>query len=98
MHHGKAWAGRHQSDIDKEQRFLDDTKREFLAQYGWQAYHERTRAIARLPQITRPNGVVLYGLVCTADYGCGPHRWNVPESILWNLINLQHFRCPRHRW
>ena len=38
----------------------------------------------------------LYTLRCHADFGRGPHDMNLPESVLWNLMKLDRYRCPRH--
>jgi len=56
---------------------------------------ERAAQIAALP-VVEWKGRALYTLTCPADFGKGPHQVNVPEAVLWALIDLRAFRCPYH--
>lgn len=55
----------------------------------------RAAEIAALPTVDW-KGRRLYTLRCAADFGNGPHDVNVPEYVLWSLIDLRAFRCPFH--
>ena len=79
-----------------EDRILADVKRFFYDIYGDAGTAKREAQIAELPKVEW-NGRTLYTLRCQGDYGKGPHDMNVPESLLWNLIDLGVFYCPFHR-
>ena len=68
----------------------------FVAYLGEDAASERAAEIAALPTVAW-SGRTLYTLRCDADYGRGPHLQSVPQSMLWSLISLSHWRCPFHR-
>lgn len=55
----------------------------------------RQRAIRALPQVVW-KGRILYTLRCHGTSGKGPHDTNVPESLLWALLDFRAFRCPFH--
>ena len=57
---------------------------------------QREREIAALPAVAW-RGKVLRTITCTGETGKGPHPVNVPESLLWALIDVRRFRCPYHR-
>lgn len=57
---------------------------------------QREREIAALPTIQWA-GRTLYTIRCAGSYGNGPHVVNVPESLLWSLIDVNHFLCAFHR-
>jgi hypothetical protein len=59
--------------------------------------HERKRLgeIRRLP-VVEWRGRKLYTLRCHGTTGRGPHDLNVPEYVLWTLIDLRAFHCPYH--
>lgn len=63
---------------------------------GRQYVRQRQRAIDALPTV-KWKGRTLYTIRCAADFGNGPHNVNVPESVLWSLIDLRAFRCAYHR-
>jgi hypothetical protein len=67
----------------------------FLLEYGRDRYLQRVAEIAALPAV-RWKGRLLFTLTCQADFGKGPHPLNVPETLLWQLISLENFRCPYH--
>lgn len=56
----------------------------------------REAEIAALPAVEW-KGRTLRTIRCQGDFGKGPHDMNVPEAILWSLINLNRFICPYHR-
>lgn len=56
---------------------------------------QRQREIAALPTVEW-KGRTLYTIRCTGTTGKGPHVLNVPEALLWALIDLRAFRCPYH--
>ena len=90
MRHRKRVVGEH------EARVLRDTQTQFRELFGDVAYLERELAILSLP-IVEWKSVRLRTIRCTGDFGKGPHDYNVPESVLWDLINLDRFRCAYHR-
>ncbi len=70
--------------------------RHAFAEYrGLVAERERAAEIAVLPQATW-KGRTLYTITCHGTTGRGPHRVNVPEALLWSLIEIGAFRCPYH--
>ena len=56
---------------------------------------QREAEIAALPAV-QWKGRTLYTIRCSGDTGKGPHDVNVPEVLLWSLINIGRFRCPYH--
>jgi len=57
---------------------------------------ERGVEVAALPTVMW-KGRQLRTIRCHADFGKGPHDVNVPESLLWSLLDFCAFRCPYHR-
>ncbi len=55
----------------------------------------RATEIAALPKVTW-RGMELHTILCNGDFGKGPHVMHLPESTLWALIDLGHFRCVYH--
>ena len=68
----------------------------FVALEGEQAAARRQVQIAHLP-IVEWKGRLLYTVRCDAQFGKGPHDVNVPEHVLWALLDLRAFRCPFHQ-
>jgi len=68
----------------------------FIDDRGETAAARRAAEIAALPLVVW-RGRRLRTLRCRADFGAGPHDVNVPEAVLWALIDVGHFRCPYHR-
>src|SRR5688500_1114108 len=56
---------------------------------------ERQREIDALP-VAEWKGKQLRTLRCNGTTGKGPHNTNVPESLLWALIDLRRWFCPYH--
>jgi len=78
-----------------EDRILGTVKSFFYDIYGDAGVAKREAEIAQLPKVEW-KGRNLYQLQCNGDFGKGPHPMNVPESVLWNLIDLRAFRCAYH--
>ena len=78
-----------------EDRILRDVKANFLALRGGKDYARRVAEIEALATVEW-RGRTLFTIRCHGDYGKGPHDVNVPESLLWNLIGVDHYRCPFH--
>lgn len=57
---------------------------------------KRAAEIAALPVVVW-KGQRLRTLRCTGTTGRGPHDQNVPEDLLWHLIDMRTYRCPYHR-
>lgn len=55
----------------------------------------RRRLIHELPQVEW-KGQLLRTILCTGERGRGPHLVNVPEALLWQLIDPSRYRCPYH--
>lgn len=55
----------------------------------------RASEIAALSTVTW-RGQTLYRFRCNGTTGKGPHDINVPEALLWAVIELDAFRCPYH--
>lgn len=55
----------------------------------------RAAEIAALPTVAW-KGRTLYVLRCRGLSGKGPHDTNVPEGLLWSLLDFRAFRCPFH--
>ena len=75
---------------------MERTRRQFIGERGMIRGCQRSEQIDRLPRV-QWKGRTLYTLRCRGEYGNGPHDLNVPESLLWALISLEHFVCPYHR-
>lgn len=67
--------------------------REFRPEPG--AEERRAAEIAALPRVEW-RGRQLRTLRCHGTTGRGPHDVNVPESLLWSLLSLDHYVCPWH--
>ena len=67
----------------------------FLRERGLVGYCERAQAIDALPAVAW-RGQTLRTLTCHGTRGKGPHPTNVPEALLWSLIDFRAFRCPFH--
>ena len=70
----------------------------FMAEtFGLVAMLERAFYIRSLP-IVQWRGQVLRTIRCHGTTGKGPHDYNVPELVLWALVDPEHrFLCPFHR-
>lgn len=68
----------------------------FVETQGADAVSQRQRDIAALPTV-QWKGRTLYTIRCEGDFGRGPHMVHVPESLLWSLLSVRHFRCAYHR-
>ncbi len=79
-----------------EDRSLITTRDAFIEWRGVNAARQRRWEIEALPMVEW-RGRTLYSLRCDADFGNGPHVVNVPERVLWSLIDVRHFRCVYHR-
>ncbi len=66
--------------------------REFLGPLRSQ---KRATDIAALP-IVEWKGRALRTLRCHGISGKGPHDVNVPEVLLWSLIDINRYLCPYH--
>lgn len=80
----------------RELREASRARAAFVQTHGDGAANHRQWQIDQLPKIIR-KGRQLYTLRCRADFGKGPHDVNVPEHVLWALIDFRAFRCPFHR-
>lgn len=74
---------------------LARSKAAFLDIAGSDLAAERAAQIAALPTVEW-RGRTLRTIRCTGTTGRGPHDMHVPESLLWNLIDLRFYRCPYH--
>lgn len=72
------------------------TRDAFVETLGTVAAERRQREIEALPRVLW-KGRTLYMIRCEAGFGNGPHDLNVPESLLWSLLSVDHFRCAYHR-
>ena len=68
----------------------------FAELQGATAAAQRLQQMAALPTV-QWRGRTLYTLRCAGPFGKGPHTVNVPESLLWSLLDLRHFLCAYHR-
>jgi len=68
----------------------------FVDAYGEAAATVRQQQIDQLPVVDW-KGKTLRTLRCLGPYGQGPHTQNVPEYLLWSLIDLRVWLCPFHR-
>lgn len=55
----------------------------------------RAREIIALP-VVEWRGKRLCTIRCNGTTGKGPHDVHVPESLLWALLSLTHYRCVYH--
>lgn len=55
----------------------------------------RQQEIDALPTMTW-KGRTLYTIRCCGVSGKGQHAVNVPELLLWSLIDLRRYFCPYH--
>jgi hypothetical protein len=81
--------GQHQA------RILRDVRAVYREWRGQAAYDARAAEIAALPDVTF-KGTPLKTLRCHGVRGKGPHDCNVPESLLWILMDLSNFCCVFH--
>jgi hypothetical protein len=88
-HHGKTVIARH------EERIVAEMRRLYLGWYGADALARRERELAALPAVEW-KGRTLRAIQCHGDYGKGPHVVNLPESVLWNLLGFDRYRCVYH--
>jgi hypothetical protein len=70
-------------------------KQAFLTLRGEQDYQARRAEIVML-QTSTWRGQTVYALLCNGTTGRGPHLVNVPEALLWSLIDLRAYRCAFH--
>lgn len=77
------------------QRRAERAMRAFTETHGAAAAWARAAFIGSLP-IVEWKGQRLYTLRCHGTTGRGPHDVNVPEALLWTLIEPTTFRCPFH--
>lgn len=68
----------------------------FVDAYGHEAASVRQFQIDALPVVTW-KGKTLRTIRCHGDFGKGPHVQNVPEHLLWSLIDVRQWLCPFHR-
>ena len=76
-------------------RILREARATFREFRGDADYVKRERAITALPSVVF-QGRDLKTLRCHGVRGKGPHDCNVPESLLWVLIDLEHWCCVFH--
>jgi hypothetical protein len=74
---------------------LARTRAAFAEMYGEAAAGLRQMEINNLPAVEW-KGRTLRTLYCAAPFG-RPHDLNVPEFVLWSLLDLRLFVCPWHR-
>lgn len=67
----------------------------FIALRGASDAAQRQREIDALPTVAW-KGRTLKTLRCHGTTGKGPHDTNVPESLLWSLIDLRGYCCVYH--
>jgi hypothetical protein len=79
-----------------EARVCRDAQEQFAEVMGPARAFIRSVEIERLPTVEW-KGKTLRTIRCEGPFGRGPHDVNVPHSVLWSLISLQHFTCPYHR-
>lgn len=75
---------------------LDRARAAFREWRGDAETAQRAVEIARLPVVVW-RGRQLFTVRCHGTTGKGPHDCNVPEALLWALIDLRAFRCPYHQ-
>lgn len=56
---------------------------------------KRAAEIAALPIVTW-RGQIMRTIRCNGQTGRGPHLMNVPEHLLWALIDFRAYRCAFH--
>lgn len=78
-----------------EDRWLIRARNAFITMVGVERAAERQRQINALPSVEW-KGRTLRTVTCHAQFGRGPHVQNVPERILWALIDVRAYRCPFH--
>lgn len=66
----------------------------FIDTCGPEATARRTAGIAAL-DAKDWHGRRVYRLTCHADFGKGPHDQFVPEGLLWALMDLSWWQCPK---
>ena len=76
-------------------RQAEKAKCAFIYERGMLAALDRQSEIEALPAVEW-KGKPLRTLRCHGTSGKGPHDCNVPEGLLWSLIDLRAFRCPYH--
>lgn len=76
-------------------RRLAAARAAFVALRGSSDEAVRASEIAALPVIEW-KGRTLRTIRCHGTTGKGPHDTNVPESLLWSLIDLRGFCCVFH--
>ena len=67
----------------------------FIEVRGLEAVAQRQAEIDALPTVEW-KGKTLRTLRCNGTSGKGPHDTNVPEDLLWALIDFRIYRCPYH--
>lgn len=67
----------------------------YLAERGMLSALDRQAEIDALPAVEW-KGKPLRTLRCHGTSGKGPHDCNVPEGLLWSLMDLRAWRCPYH--
>ena len=78
-----------------EQRILRESREFFRRVFGEKCEKRRAEEIAALT-IVNWKGRRLRAIRCHGVRGKGPHDMNVPESVLWNLVDLDRFMCAFH--
>jgi hypothetical protein len=78
-----------------EDRIVWQLRAWFVETYGASDAARRAQEIAARPSVVW-KGRTLRTIRCHGDYGKGPHDVHLPESVLWNLISLDHYRCVYH--
>lgn len=85
----------HGATSRRETRILREAREDYRQFLGDAAFSQREAEIAALPSVEF-KGRSLRALRCHGVRGKGPHDCNVPESLLWILIDLRHWCCVFH--
>lgn len=85
----------HHATNAHEFRILQDARLQFLEVRGLAEYAARQADVDALPHVVF-KGRHLRTLRCHGTRGKGPHDCNVPESLLWALMDLRTFCCVFH--
>ena len=73
----------------------EKAKSAFVYERGFLAAIKRQSEIDALPSVEW-KGKPLRTLRCHGTSGRGPHDCNVPEGLLWSLMDLGRWLCPYH--
>lgn len=78
-----------------EDRRTETARAAFIEARGEVEARLRAMEIGSLPRVEW-RGQHLRAFRCTGETGRGPHAVNVPEGLLWALMDLRVYRCPFH--